>query len=181
MQIPNRFAQVQRHWAIILFVPLLLPLAAAGQDSLQQTMRRCDSLLFEVGYNNCDIPQLEALISDRFEFYHDKSGITSSKAEFVKSIREGLCTSPYHPSRKLVPGSLKVYPLHNNDILYGAITTGKHRFYENPPGEGPQFRSVAKFTLLWLLEDGHWRLKQGLSFDHQTREATKDGGPGRLE
>jgi hypothetical protein len=37
-----------------------------------------DSLLFDVGFNTCDISQFENLFSDDLEFYHDRSG-TSDK------------------------------------------------------------------------------------------------------
>jgi hypothetical protein len=39
-----------------------------------KTIRAEDSLLFNVGYNACDISQFENLVSDDFEIYHDKAG-----------------------------------------------------------------------------------------------------------
>jgi hypothetical protein len=161
---------------ILILVLFLLPAISFAQPILFQTIAKNDSLLFQVGFNTCDVTQFETLISEDFEFYHDKSGITETKAGFVKGIREGLCTSPYHPSRQLVPGSMEVYPLYAGDVLYGAIQTGRHRFYEQPDGQPKQFRSIARFTHLWILEDGVWRLKRGLSYDHLVREGNKDGG-----
>jgi Domain of unknown function (DUF4440) len=160
-----------------LLALLLFPLWGSAQiqpRELAQIIRSQDSLLFDVGFNTCDVSQFERLLSDDFEFYHDKSGITPTKTAFVAGIRDGLCTNPYHPLRKLVPGSETIYPLYDGATLYGAIQIAKHTFYEQVDGI-PQFRSVARFDHLWLLENGEWKLKRSLSYDHQTREGDKDG------
>jgi hypothetical protein len=136
---------------------------------LFKTLKTQDSLLFEVGFNTCDISQFENLVSDDFEFYHDKSGITATKADFIASIRDGLCKMDYKARRELVENSLEVFPLENNGVLYGAIQTGSHPFYEVKDVKPDQLTSVAKFTHVWLLEDGRWKLSRGLSYDHQVR------------
>ena len=56
---------------------------------LYKTIKEKDSLLFNIGFNNCDITQFKKLVSDNFEFYHDQGGITNSKAEFIQSIENG--------------------------------------------------------------------------------------------
>jgi hypothetical protein len=160
-----------------LLTLLLFPFWSSAQTThkeLVHIIRSQDSLLFDVGFNTCDVSQFERLLSDDFEFYHDKSGLTPTKAAFVAGIRDGLCTNPYHPLRKLVPGSETIYPLYDGATLYGAIQVAKHKFYEQVDGI-PQFRSVARFDHLWLLENGEWKLKRSLSYDHQTREGDKDG------
>jgi hypothetical protein len=167
-------APIGKFWPVAL---LLFPFWCSAQDlpsGLTQIIRTQDSLLFDVGFNTCDVSQFERLLSDDFEFYHDKSGITPTKAAFVAGIRDGLCTNPYHPLRKLVQGSETIYPLYDGATLYGAIQVAKHRFYEQVDGI-PQFRSVARFDHLWLLENGEWKLKRSLSYDHQTQEGDKDG------
>ena len=120
----------------------------------------------QVGFNTCDITQFENLISDDFEFYHDRSGITSSKAAFIVSMRDGLCKMDYKARRELVENSLEVFPLENNGVLYGAIQTGNHRFYALEKDKPEYLSSVARFTHVWLLEDGLWKLSRGLSYDH---------------
>jgi hypothetical protein len=159
-----------------ILISLLLLLASSPLFSqvetssvLFKTLKTQDSLLFEVGFNTCDISQFENLVSDDFEFYHDKSGITATKADFIASIRDGLCKMDYKARRELVENSLEVYPLENNGVLYGAIQTGSHRFYEVKDVKPDQLTSVAKFTHVWLLEDGRWKLSRGLSYDHQVR------------
>lgn len=154
---------------IVLFASISNLNAQEKEDSeLFKTLKTKDDLLFNVGFNTCDISRFESLLSDNFEFYHDQSGITSSKASFITSVKDGLCKSNYKARRELVEGSLEVYPLKNKGVLYGAIQMGKHRFYELEKGKPQRFTSIAKFTHLWKLEDGNWKLLRGLSYDHQT-------------
>ncbi|MBK6965213.1 MAG: nuclear transport factor 2 family protein [Bacteroidales bacterium] len=138
----------------------------APSSALFRTLKAQDSLLFEVGFNNCDITQFENLVSDDFEFYHDKSGITATKADFIAGIRDGLCKMDYKARRELVENSLEVYPMENKGVLYGVIQTGSHRFYEVKDVKPDQLTSIAKFTHVWLLENGSWKLSRGLSYDH---------------
>ncbi len=131
-----------------------------------------DSLLFGAVFGSCDTALVKSLITTDLEFYHDKSGASNSDTSFIRTII-GLCKSEYKPSRELEPGSLEIYLLKNKDVLYGAVQTGKHVFYETPPGKEKQLTSTARFTHLWLLENGNWKLKRVLSYFHQTPEAEK--------
>lgn len=139
-------------------------------SKLFKTLKSRDSLLFDVGFNKCDIAQFEALVSDDFEFYHDQSGVTRSKSEFTKSIRDGLCKLSYKPRRELVEGSLEVYPMYDNGVLYGAIQSGEHRFYAIEKDKPEYLTSTARFIHLWKLENGEWKLIRALSFDHKPAE-----------
>ena len=79
-----------------------------------------------------------------------------------------ICSSPNKkPIRKLVEGSMEVYPLYNNGELYGAIQNGTHEFYITDPEKELYRTGIAKFTSTWLLIDGNWVLKNALSFDHK--------------
>jgi hypothetical protein len=143
--------------------------AQVEQNSpLYKTILSKDSLLFNIGFNTCDISQFEKLLSTNFEFFHDKSGISDRK-QFLLDLKNGLCKSPetYQSRRELIPESVKVFPLYDNGELYGAIQYGEHRFYEKMDGKPEQFGSTAKFTHVWIIEDGKWKLKSGLSYDHQ--------------
>ncbi|MFH1118178.1 MAG: nuclear transport factor 2 family protein [Bacteroidota bacterium] len=140
----------------------------AISSDLFSMLKAQDSLLFGIGFNTCDITQFEKLISDDFEFYHDKSGITTSKVSFIAGIRDGLCKMDYKPRRELVENSLEVYPLENNGVLYGAIQTGSHRFFALEKDKPEYLTSVARFTHVWLLENGLWKLSRGLSYDHKS-------------
>jgi len=140
-------------------------------SSLYQTIRKQDSLLFDAGFNKCSIPVFDTLVSDNFEFYHDQAGMMLSKAAFINSVKNNVCSLNYKASRVLEPGSMQVYPLEKNGVLYGAIETGIHRFYALEPGKPLYFTSRAKFSNVWKLENSEWRLIRGLSYDHQDTES----------
>ncbi len=130
-----------------------------------------DSLLFSVGFNTCDISQFENLLSNDFEFFHDKGGI-SNKQKFINDLKNGLCQSPenYQSRRELVPESTEIFPLYQNNSLYGAIQKGNHRFYETIEGNPEKYAGSARFTHVWLVENGTWKLSKSLSFDHQVND-----------
>ncbi len=140
-------------------------------SSLYQTIKKQDSLLFDVGFNTCHIPAFETLVSDNFEFYHDQAGMMLSKAAFINSVKNNVCSLNYKASRVLEPGSMQIYPLEKNGVLYGAIETGIHRFYALETGKPLYFTSRAKFSNVWKLENSEWRLIRSLSYDHQDTEA----------
>ena len=137
-------------------------------SELFQQLEKKDSLLFNVGFNTCNMSQFEELVSEDFEFYHDKGGITNSKAKFILAFKEGLCKSPttYQSRRELVAGSLEVFELKNNGEVYGAIQRGKHHFFEKSTGKPETSGNIARFTHLWILENNEWKLTRSLSYDH---------------
>ena len=67
----------------------------------------------------------------------------------------------------MVENSLEVYPLEKNGVIYGAIQMGIHRFYALEKNKPEYITSTAKFTHVWLLENGNWKLGRALSYDHQ--------------
>ncbi len=140
------------------------PLSEEVQTVFNQ-LRAQDSLLFQLGYNQSDTAQLRLVIHDDFEFYHDQSGLLESKELFLKGI-SGLCHMNYKATRVLDLPSLEVHLLKNNGNLYGAIQTGKHAFYGEEPGKPRYLTSTATFTHVWILENGSWKLKRVLSYDH---------------
>jgi hypothetical protein len=107
------------------------------------------------------------LVSENFEFFHDKSGI-SNRTKFLNDLSNGLCKDPknYQSRRALLVGSVKVFALYNHGILYGAIQEGVHQFFEKQMGKPEQFGSSAKFTHVWILENNEWKLLKVLSFEH---------------
>lgn len=133
-----------------------------------------DSLLFSIGFNTCNIKEFENLLSDKFEFFHDKSGI-SDKEKFLRDFRNGLCKNPsfYQAKRILADDTTEIYPLYDNGKLYGIIQNGDHSFYEKQANQPEQFGSAAKFSHLWILENGEWKLSKSLSFDHQPNQELK--------
>ncbi len=146
----------------------LLNAQVEKSSELFQQLKAADSLLFNIGFNTCNMAPFETLVSENFEFYHDKGGITTSKAEFIQAFKDGLCKSPetYQSRRELVKGSLEVFALKNNGEVYGAIQNGRHQFHEKSVGSPETKGNIARFTHLWLLEDGVWKLIRSLSYDH---------------
>ena len=124
-----------------------------------------DRELFDTIFNKCDVQRLGELVTEDFEFYHDKSGqVAKSGKEFVDSIRS-MCERQsqgvdYRARRVLVGRSLVVYPLNN----YGAIQMGVHRFVPLIKGKPSE---IARFTHLWKKENGQWRIARVLSYDHK--------------
>ncbi len=125
-----------------------------------------DSLLFQVGFNQCNLTPFHDLLDDQFEFYHDQSGSTRSKVKFIEQIEQGLCKLDYQATREIIAGSIEVFPLKSSGVLYGAVQQGKHRFYAKYGNKEPEITSEARFTHLWLVDQGKWTLKRVLSFDH---------------
>ncbi len=158
---------------ILIFITKIFCPATAQLDKnadLYKTILAKDSLLFNVGFNTCDIMQFQNLLSENFEFFHDKDSI-SNKVKFIYNLKNGLCFSPttYQSRRELVKRSTEIYPLYNASHLYGAIQKGEHKFYETNAGKADRFASIAKFTHVWILEKGLWKLSRSLSYDHQTK------------
>ncbi|WP_298223958.1 class A beta-lactamase-related serine hydrolase [Flavobacterium sp.] len=155
---------------ICFFATTYCTLGQVTQNTeLYKTILSKDSLLFNVGFNTCDIKQFENLLSDKFEFFHDKDSI-SNKTTFIYNLKNGLCISPttYQSRRELLNGSTEIYPLCKGKELYGAIQVGIHKFYETISGKAERFASSAKFTHVWILENGQWKLTKSFSYDHQT-------------
>src|SRR5690606_24352809 len=154
---------------------LILAQFASAQVSptsdLYKTIISRDSLLFTIGFNTCDITQFENLLCDDFKFFHDKDGIADKK-QFLHSLRNGLCASPetYQSRRELVAGTTEIFPMYKNNVIYAAIQKGNHRFYETIPPNKEAFAGVARFTHVWLLENGQWKLSESLSYDHQNSD-----------
>lgn len=140
-------------------------------SEVYKTLKANDSLLFDRSFNKCETQYLDLLIAEDFEFYHDIGGVESSKEGFIKTMKNGICNPKNTTTsrRELVPGSLEVFPLKNNGEIYGALQNGIHKFFETNNGKEVA-GSIAKFSHLWLLEDGKWLLKRVISYDHQMQE-----------
>ena len=132
-------------------------------SDLFTTLKTKDSLLFEVGFNQCHLNQLGKLVIDDLEFYHDKDGITKSKKQFINSIKEHLCFSGKNIIKRVLDKtSLEVFPLYQEDKLYGALQTGIHSFGQ----------TKARFSHIWLLEDNEWKISRVISYNHHQVKIT---------
>jgi hypothetical protein len=127
-----------------------------SQEELTKAVTTLDKELFDA-YNNCDLAKLGTLVVDDLEFYHDKTGLAVGKQVFLDAIKNNICGKV---TRKLVEGSLEVYPLNG----YGAVEIGVHRFYH--PGM-PGDVGEAKFITLWQYKNGAWKVSRVISYDHE--------------
>ncbi len=158
---------------------VLLPAAATAQPrpgpvatkELHDEIAEKDRVFFDAFFNRCDVATVGALVTEDFEFYHDKGGMTAnSREEFVKAI-QGTCDrqkagTDYRARRELVEGTLEVYPLNN----YGAVEIGVHRFYQKLEGGGEKLVEISKFMNLWKKEGKEWRMSRVVSYDHKLTE-----------
>lgn len=130
-------------------------------------LTKLDSIFFERGFNRCDLEYLESHVAEDLKFYHDQSGFQDRNA-FFENTRKYICSdSEKKPIRKVEINSLEVFPLYNNGKLYGAIQNGIHQFYLKEIGKEEVWTGTAKFTHIWILVNGIWKLSEVLSYDHQ--------------
>lgn len=125
-----------------------------------------DAALFSTMFDHCDPAVLANLVTDDLEFYHDRGGLTATRGVFVTDYARGCearkAADAWRSRRELVPGTMKVYVIPG----IGAVEEGSHLFYERQ-GDGPEkLVGRARFSMLWRLEDGQWRLARAFSIDH---------------
>lgn len=133
--------------------------AFAGDE---QAVRDADARYWQT-FNACDLSAMNGLFTDDVEFYHDKTGLTSSKAAVIDSLRKGPCADPQlQLRREAVVGSLRFHPLAGGY----ALLSGMHRFYSRETGRPERLDGQAEFTNLWQSVDGHWRMRRVFSYAH---------------
>lgn len=154
---------------VILLLVLTVNTVSAQTDKtspLFLELKQQDSLFFERSFNQCDIAYLESRMARDLKFYHDQSGF-QDRTKFFENIKQYICApSTKKPIRKVDANSLEVFPLYNNGKLYGAIQMGVHHFYSREQGKTDIHTSTAKFTHVWVMEEGIWKLSEVLSYDH---------------
>jgi hypothetical protein len=154
--------------AILAVLALLQtpPVALPDGPALTAVIAERDAELFSVMFDRCEPEALSDIITADFEFYHDKAGRMAGRDAFVADYAAGCeakkASDAWRSRRELVADSLKVYLIPG----YGAVEEGTHLFYERQ-GDGPE-RLVgrARFSIVWTLENGHWRAGRALSIDH---------------
>lgn len=137
----------------------------ATAEALTKKIIALDAEAFET-YNTCNLEKSKTFFSDDLEFYHDKGGLMKGVDKLMEAMKNNICNdSNRKVLRKPVTGSFKVYPLDG----YGAILTGDHDFYIVENGKEKK-TGTAKFTHVWLLKDGYWKMARVLSYDHKAAQ-----------
>jgi hypothetical protein len=152
------------------FIAIVLVLAGrpsvhSEQDDVSSTIRSLDGQFWQA-YNTCDTTAFRRFITDDVEFYHDKGGITLGGEALTTSVKSNLCGEGSRIRREAVDSTVDVFPLRNQNVVYGAVLSGEHRFYLLERGKPERLDGLARFTHLWLLKDGTWRMARILSYDH---------------
>jgi len=60
---------------LLLLVPTVLEAQVAGTSNLYQQIMQMDRLLFEDGFNKCQLDKLNNIVSNDFHFIHDQNGM----------------------------------------------------------------------------------------------------------
>lgn len=140
--------------------------AQTAEQKLTTTILYKDSL-FWTAYNSCDTHGFRQFFTDDVEFYHDKGGITNGLKDLVGSFKNNLCSNEnFRLRREGIAGTMNVFPLQNSDTIYGAILSGEHLFYVTEKDKKERLSGKARFTHLWLLNNGVWKMSRVLSYDH---------------
>lgn len=121
---------------------------------LYRAIVHMDSIFFNA-YNTCDMDKMASIYADSLEFYHDKSGLSTSKVQVLEATKKNICGKV---SRELVAGSIEVYPIKN----FGAVEIGYHRFHNNTePAVTPS--RAGKFIIIWQFKNGDWKISRVVS------------------
>lgn len=116
-----------------------------------------DRAMFDA-FNAHDANKLEPYFSPELEFFHDKGGL-ATREQVISGLRGNFARND-GLRRRLIPGSLEVYPVPN----YGAIEVGAHEFCHEENGKTDC--GVFRFLHVWQKHDGQWRVTRVVSYDH---------------
>ncbi|WP_246022028.1 hypothetical protein [Flavobacterium cellulosilyticum] len=73
---------------LLFFLTTFSAFAQVDNNSdFHKTILSKDSLLFELGFNHCDLKHFEVLLSENLKFYRDKDGI-SDKKKFLYDLKK---------------------------------------------------------------------------------------------
>lgn len=124
-----------------------------SQDTaLYRTVAGLDSAFFHA-YNTCDLVTQEKFYADGIEFFHDKSGLDTSKPNILANTKKYICGKV---TRELVKGSLEVSPLPG----YGAVELGMHVFHNLQEKTSSK---PSRFMIIWKNDDGRWQITKVIS------------------
>src|SRR5690606_21468062 len=133
---------------------------STSSESLFQVIAELDKIVFEA-YNACNLSDFKNYFVEDLEFYHDKTGMISSRKSMLEALEVMLCgNSKVKTRRELVEDSLMVYPLDN----FGAIQVGEHQYYKSFDGQPEELVEVAKFTHVWKNDERGWKISRVLSY-----------------
>jgi len=153
---------INKYFAAALF--LMTAALFTGNRATAQTsgplfneVARLDSLQFGA-FNARNLDQLMNYFDSSLELYQDNTGVRNF--DQTKQAFGGLFKMNYVLTRKLIPGTMEVYPIKD----YGAIETGQHTFSHIENGQLQAF--TYKFMQIWQKKDGVWRVTREITYGH---------------
>jgi hypothetical protein len=120
---------------------------------LYNTIVHMDSIYFNA-YNACDMDKQAVIFADSIEFYHDGSGLQTSKKALLSAIKENICGKV---TRVLVKESIEVYRIPD----FGAVEIGLHRFINH--AENDALSKPDKFVIIWRHKNDKWQITRVIS------------------
>ena len=130
-----------------------IPKYKSSDVKLHNEILQMDTKYFNA-YNTCDMETQADIYDEDLEFFHDKGGLSTSKSDLLKALKENICNKV---TRTLIKGSVEVYPIKD----YGAIQIGYHKFYNK---EEPNAKSIpSKFIVIWNKKNDNWKMTKVIS------------------
>lgn len=144
---------------LIITAATLISSRTSAQTSgpLFDEIAQQDSLQFDA-FNSRNLDKLMNYFDSTLELYQDNTGVRNF--EQTKQAFGGLFKMNYVLNRKLVKGTMEVYPIKD----YGAIETGRHIFSHVENGQLQSF--TYKFMQIWEKKDGVWRVTREVTYGH---------------
>ena len=132
---------------------------ASAQTSgpLFNEISHLDSLQFDA-FNSRKLDKLMNYFDSSLELYQDNTGVRNF--DQTKQAFGGLFKMNYVLTRKLIAGTMEVYPIKD----YGAIETGQHTFSHIENGKLQAF--TFKFMQIWQKKDGVWKVTREITYGH---------------
>ncbi len=145
--------------ALLITAALFTSNRAAAQTSgpLFNEIAHVDSLQFGA-FNTRNLDQLMNYFDNSLELYQDNTGVRNF--DQTKQAFGGVFKMNYVLTRKLVPGTMEVYPIKD----YGAIETGQHTFSHVENGQLQV--GTFKFMQIWQKKDGVWKVTREITYGH---------------
>lgn len=137
---------------------------AAPDDTAAQAKRQVLDAeeSFWKAFDSCDAAAMAGYFTPDAEFYHDVTGLTSTRERVTASMMTGPCSNPpdQRLRREVVPGTERF------DMLAGgyAMLSGQQRFFA---GTDRSRNSIAGYVEIWQKADAGWQMKRVVSYAHQ--------------
>jgi hypothetical protein len=131
---------------------LQIPAYKPESKELYESIVHMDSV-WQDSYNTCKMDVQGLLIAEDLEFYHDRTGVMTSKMALIEALKNNICGKV---TRELLAGSIEVYPINN----YGAVEMGYHRFHNKVDTTTSGF---ARFVHIWRNDNGQWKITRAIS------------------